>query len=190
MCVRASNKQDHETGQWWGMMGGQQGWKEGGRDGWPILIWTPPQAVVRPIWVGVPTTLCQPTTPLHLIAIAVGNLPFRFSATFGPRGHRCRCRLFKQRDVGASSSRYIAGYNSSHRFFHVDSCFLPWLRCRRHTLRSGLPIFLVPDTHYYLASIEDRNWFGCSSWIYIHVKMQLTRGINSSLLYEFWKFFK
>lgn len=30
----------------------------------------------------------------------VGDLPFRFFATFGPRGHRCRCRLFKQRDVG------------------------------------------------------------------------------------------
>lgn len=45
----ASNKQDHGTG---GPDGGATmvratGMKGG--DGWPILIWTPPQAVVRPI---------------------------------------------------------------------------------------------------------------------------------------------
>lgn len=56
-----------------------------------------------------------------------GSLSFRSPPprSRGPRGHRCRCRLFKQRDASCSFFfRYMDGYNSSHRFFHVG------LRCR------------------------------------------------------------
>lgn len=132
--------------------------QQGGRDGWPILIWTPPQAVVRPIWVGVPTTLCQPTTPLHLIAIAVGDLPFRFSATFGPSRPSLSLPLVQAERHRTLSSRYIASYNSSRRFFHVG------LRCRDLvviiivTSRSDPPIF----ARYAIAipyRSKDRNWF-------------------------------
>lgn len=118
LYIHAGNKQDHGT------TNGGVRW-EGNRDeegyGWPILIWTPPQAVVRPIWEGVPTTLCQPTTPLHLIAIACQESPIPLLCHVRPLGPSLPLAQVERR--WAVSSRSIDSYNSPHRFFVIGLCY-------------------------------------------------------------------